>query len=66
MFDFWARAGIATFSLVRTYRNASARLARMTALFSEIFVTSTGGLRNGAMNEAKKAGKSTYVVPGTS
>ena len=34
----------------------------MTALFLEIFVTSTGGLRQDAVNGAKKAGKFTYVV----
>ena len=34
----------------------------MTALFLGICVTSTGGQRKDAMNGAKKAGKSTYVV----
>ena len=34
----------------------------MTALFLDFFVTSTCGLRTDAMNGAKKAGKSTYVV----
>ena len=62
VFDFGAKAGIATFSLARIKRVACARLARMTALFLDIFVTSTSALRKDAMNEAKKAGKSLYMV----
>ena len=45
MFDFWARAGIATCSLARIQRGSSARLAWMTALLSEIFAISTGVLK---------------------
>ena len=54
MFNFWARAGIATCSLARIQRGASARLALMTALLWEIFLISTGGLRKNAMTELCK------------
>ena len=51
MFDFWARVDVASCSLARIQRGASARLARMTALLLEIFVISTGVLTKNAVTE---------------